>query len=132
VIFLCVGVFSRLLSSLRGGVDPVGFCGFKPTASWLVLCFGLSVLLALLCVFCGFVGLFGALCGLVCVRSCLCLRGVFNLAWRVTEGHILVGQAGAPSHMAACAAQPLPQKESQEDSETLCPPARAASSREDL
>jgi hypothetical protein len=51
-----------------------------------VLCFGLSVLLALLCVFCEFVGLFGALCGLVCVRSCLCLRGVFNLAWRVTEG----------------------------------------------
>jgi hypothetical protein len=44
------------------------------------------VLLALLCVFCGFVGLFGALCGLVCVRSCLCLRGVFNLAWRVTVG----------------------------------------------
>jgi hypothetical protein len=59
----------------------VGFCGFKPTASWLyaVLGFGFWCVCSV-----GVVGLFGALCGLVCARSCLCLRGVFVLAWRVT------------------------------------------------
>jgi hypothetical protein len=91
VIFLCVGVFSRLLSSLRGGVDPVGFCGFKPTASWLCAVLRAVCAFGLVCVFCGFVGLFGALCGLVCVRSCLCLRGVFNLAWRVTQCVLTLG-----------------------------------------
>lgn len=83
-------LLSRLLSSLRGGVDPVGFCVLKPTASWVGLGpsgFGCPCVLCWSCgcvpFCCGLCGPVWALLGFVWVGLCsVCVRafGAFNLA----------------------------------------------------
>jgi hypothetical protein len=57
----CMCRFQSAVVFPEGGVDPVGFCVFEPTASWLCMyCAaglnGLSVLLVFVYVFCGFCG----------------------------------------------------------------------------